>query len=538
MQRRACLPLAGAVFAVLLCAVGLEGEAQAQFGPPTVANVNPNTGPMQGGTSVTITGTNFSEVTAVRFGSNAAGSFIVNSTTQITATSPAGIGTVDVTVTTPGGTSVPSTADQFTYVPAPAPAPTVTNVNPNTGPTSGGTSVTITGTNFSGATAVRFGSNAAGSFTVDSATQVTATSPAGVGTVDVTVTTAGGTSAISSSDRFTYVTNVNGPVGTTTALSSSQNPSSFGQPVKFAAKVTGLSPTGSVSLFDGGVQIGTGTLAAGTASFTISSLAVGSHSLTAQYVGDPNNAASTSAALIQTVNVPTDSIKLRAMQVSVTPMIAQMSGQAIVGAIDYAIDAGFSENPQALTPNGAGFSFQTPLGQPAAAPTGSGGNRTEGRVRVSVGGGTQRRVQVTAGSLANGLQGGNGAPPGTRLIDMPVMPLPPGSGMPPIGETQFSSDELAAQFAFGTTPLQIGNIVQRFGLTIVAQETIGTLGRPVYTLRIANGQSVREVISRVEAAGLPVAVQPKYAYRLTQDRNNPNADLGDPAQYIVNKFHL
>ena len=254
MQRRACLPLAGAVFAVLLCAVGLEGEAQAQFGPPpTVANVNPNTGPMQGGTSVTITGTNFSEVTAVRFGSNAAGSFIVNSTTQITATSPAGIGTVDVTVTTPGGTSATSTADQFTYVPAPALAPTVTNINPNTGPTSGGSSVTITGTNFSGATAVRFGSNAAGSFTVDGATQITATSPAGVGTVDVTVTTAGGTSAISSGDRFTY-----GLVGTTTALSSSQNPSSFGQPVKFAVKVTGLSPTGSVSLLDGGVQIGTG----------------------------------------------------------------------------------------------------------------------------------------------------------------------------------------------------------------------------------------------------------------------------------------
>ena len=312
LQRRACVPLAGAVFAVLLCAVGLEGEAQAQFGPPTV-----------------------------------------------------------------------------------------TNVNPNTGPTSGGTSVTITGTNFSGATAVRFGSNAAGSFTVDSATQITATSPAGVGTVDVTVTTAGGTSAISSGDRFTY-----GLVGTTTALSSSQNPSSFGQPVQFAVKVTGLSPTGSVSLFDGGTQVGTGTLAAGTASFSISSLAVGSHSLTAQYSGDPNNAASTSAALIQTVNVPTDSIKLREMQVSVTPMIAQISGQAIVGAIDHAIDAGFSENPQALTPNGAGFSFQIGLGQPAAAPTGSGGNRTEGRVRVSAGGGTQRAVQVTAGSLANGLQGG------------------------------------------------------------------------------------------------------------------------------------
>ena len=79
MRRRACLPLAGAVFAVLLCAVGLEGEAQAQFGPPTVTNVNPNTGPTSGGTSVTISGTNFSDVTAVRFGSNAAGSFTVDS---------------------------------------------------------------------------------------------------------------------------------------------------------------------------------------------------------------------------------------------------------------------------------------------------------------------------------------------------------------------------------------------------------------------------------------------------------------------------
>src|SRR5262249_37514943 len=97
-QRRACVPLAAAVFVVLLCAVGLEGKAQAQFVPPTVTNVNPNTGPTSGGTSVTITGANFSEVTAVRFGSNAAGSFRVDSATQITATSPAGVGTVDVTV--------------------------------------------------------------------------------------------------------------------------------------------------------------------------------------------------------------------------------------------------------------------------------------------------------------------------------------------------------------------------------------------------------------------------------------------------------
>src|SRR5256884_8904493 len=135
MQRRACLPLAGAVFAVLLCAVGLEGEAQAQFGPPTVASVNPNTGPMQGGTSVTITGTNFSGATAVRFGSNAAGSFTVDSATQITATSPTGVGTVDITVTTEGGRTSPnSTADHSPHLPAP-PAP---HPNPTTRPTPAG----------------------------------------------------------------------------------------------------------------------------------------------------------------------------------------------------------------------------------------------------------------------------------------------------------------------------------------------------------------------------------------------------------------
>ena len=67
---------------MLLCAVGLEGKAQAQSSEPTVTNVNPNTGPTSGGTSVTITGTNFSGATAVSFGSNAAASFTVNSATQ------------------------------------------------------------------------------------------------------------------------------------------------------------------------------------------------------------------------------------------------------------------------------------------------------------------------------------------------------------------------------------------------------------------------------------------------------------------------
>jgi hypothetical protein len=79
----------------------------------------------------------------------------------------------------------------------------VTAVSPNTGPAAGGTSVIITGTNLSSATAVKFGGNTA-AITANSATSITATAPAGSGTVDVTVTTAGGTSTTSSADHFTY----------------------------------------------------------------------------------------------------------------------------------------------------------------------------------------------------------------------------------------------------------------------------------------------------------------------------------------------
>ncbi|MDR6769124.1 hypothetical protein J2W88_004432, partial [Acidovorax delafieldii] len=147
----------------------------------------------------------------------------MNSATQITATAPAGTGTVDVRVTTPIGTSATSAADQYTYVAA----PTVTSISPTAGPTGGGTSVVITGTNFTGATAVSFGATAATGFTVNSATQITATAPAGsAGTVDVRVTTTGGTSATSAADQYTYVA-----APTVTSISPTAGPTGGGTSV-------------------------------------------------------------------------------------------------------------------------------------------------------------------------------------------------------------------------------------------------------------------------------------------------------------------
>jgi hypothetical protein len=169
---------------------------------PVVTGVSPTAGPSTGGTSVTVSGSGFTGASAVKFGGTAASGFTVNSDSSITATAPAGSGTVDVTVTTTGGTSATGAPDQYTYVPAPS----VSSVSPTTGSTNGGASVSISGSNFTGATAVSFGSTPATSFTVNGAGSISATAPAhAAGTVDVTVTTTGGTSPTGASDHFTYV---------------------------------------------------------------------------------------------------------------------------------------------------------------------------------------------------------------------------------------------------------------------------------------------------------------------------------------------
>ncbi|BDV44551.1 fibronectin type III [Geotalea uraniireducens] len=116
---------------------------------------------------------------------------------------------VDITQGSSGGgvgNSTSLTGFVVADYPALPPTPAVTGISPTSGPTAGGTSVIITGTGLSGASAVKFGANNATSYTVDSASQITATAPAGTaGTVDVTVTTAGGTSATTASDQFTYL---------------------------------------------------------------------------------------------------------------------------------------------------------------------------------------------------------------------------------------------------------------------------------------------------------------------------------------------
>src|SRR5882672_814329 len=180
--------------------------------PPTIASFAPSSGPV--GTSVTINGTKFTGATAVRFNGTSA-SFTVNSASAITATVPAGAATGPISGTNPAGTA--SSSSSFTVINP----PTIASFTPASGPV--GTSVTINGTNFTTATAVRFNGTSAG-FTVNSASAITATVPAGAATGPISVTNPAGTA--SSAGSFTVINPptiasfapASGPVGTSVTI--------------------------------------------------------------------------------------------------------------------------------------------------------------------------------------------------------------------------------------------------------------------------------------------------------------------------------
>jgi alpha-tubulin suppressor-like RCC1 family protein len=207
---------------------------------PAVSGVSPSSGPAAGGTAVTIAGSGFTQASAVHFGAAEATSFNVESDGSIRAVTPEGTGTVDVTVTTPGGTSPPQAGDLFVY----RPVPSVTSVAPTSGPAGGGTTVTIAGSGFTAASAVHFGSAEATSFTVESDGSITAVSPAGTGTVDITVTTPGGTSAKSAADLYKYRPTVTG-------LSPSSGPEAGGTTVTITGSGFVVGTTGTNFAFGG-----------------------------------------------------------------------------------------------------------------------------------------------------------------------------------------------------------------------------------------------------------------------------------------------
>ena len=170
--------------------------------PAAVTAVLPNSAPVAGGNTVIIHGTSLGSPTAVNFGTTPATSFKSLTANSISAVVPAGVSgsTVDVHVVTAGGRSPTNPpGDQLTYTNGPI----VTGVSPNTATPAGGTTVTISGLQLNGATGVNFGPNP-GTITADSATSITATSPAGTGVVNVVVTAGGIASLTNILNSFNY----------------------------------------------------------------------------------------------------------------------------------------------------------------------------------------------------------------------------------------------------------------------------------------------------------------------------------------------
>src|SRR5216683_246961 len=247
---------------------------------PMVSKISPMNGPATGGTSVMITGINFTGATSVSFGSTPASSITFISDMQITAVSPAGCGTVDVTVTTQSGTSAKSKADLFTYISS---TPTVAYINPSSGPTTGGTSVTITGSGFMCTTTVSFGSTATSDFKVDSDTQITVVSPPGSGIVDVTVTTPSGTSSTTYDDQFDYIP----PPPTVTGIDPNNGPATGG----ISVTITGTGFTSDASVLFGSTPASGITFISDTKITAISPPGCGIANVT---VSTPNGTSATS----------------------------------------------------------------------------------------------------------------------------------------------------------------------------------------------------------------------------------------------------
>jgi Concanavalin A-like lectin/glucanases superfamily/Bacterial Ig-like domain (group 3)/IPT/TIG domain len=291
---------------------------------PKVTGLSVPGGSTAGGNAVDILGEGLADVTSVHFGANASVHVQPLSPYAVVAVAPAGTnGTVDVTVSGLGGTSATAEGDHYTYS-APsvtANSPVVESVAPSSGPLSGGTVVTITGSHLAGAFLVEFGGTSSTQVTPISGNEVRAVAPAAAfpERVDVTVTTSSGGSAPTLADTFTYGSPPP-PVATGVTLTPSESVAARGQTVTLKSTVAPTDGGGSVAFYaDGsttplgncGAQALTLNGSAYQASCSTSSLALGSHALSATYSGDASYAGSSGGANVSITRNAEEEAKIK-----------------------------------------------------------------------------------------------------------------------------------------------------------------------------------------------------------------------------------
>ena len=173
---------------------------------PTVTALSPTTGPTAGGTTVQVTGTDLIGTYKVFLGNTPVTDFTVVDDTHLTLTTPPRpAGVTNLRVWTPSAPSPAAPGNRFEYKAPPAPA--ITDITPDRGTMAGGKVITVTGTGFTGTTAVKLAKTGpSATFTVESDTTLQVTTPASnnAGPTYVRITTPRGTNPQSNSAIYTY----------------------------------------------------------------------------------------------------------------------------------------------------------------------------------------------------------------------------------------------------------------------------------------------------------------------------------------------
>ena len=394
----------------------------------TVTSIEPNFGAPDLTQAVTIRGTGFTGASGVKIGNNYATDVVVVSDGLITATTPTGTeGPASVEVVVPLGSSDPNAL--YTY--GSAPAPTVSLVTPSTGPVAGGQSVTITGTGFTGATAVTIGGNAVRSFNVDTPTQITATTPTGTaGSASVVVTTPGGGS--DPNTLYTYGSALSA------TLSGSLPTLTVGTAATAFTPVTGSGGTSPYSY-----ALNAGTLPSGLSLATDGKItgiptASGAFTFTIKVTDGASPPQTVTQAVTLTVNAATLSATLSGslptLTVGASASFTPVTGSGGTAPYRYAMDA--------TTPLPAGLSINGATGEISGTPTGA---LTGGTYKVNVSD-SSVPAQTVQRSFALAV-----SPPATTTISLQATPINPA-----VGQTVVLSATMGASAATGTVTFRDG----------------------------------------------------------------------------------
>ncbi|MDP2273398.1 MAG: IPT/TIG domain-containing protein [Archangium sp.] len=316
------------------------------FDELVVTSFTPRTGPLAGGTEVTIAGQGFTADTQVLFGTLSSPLITFVSATQLKAVAPRGLlaDVVDLVVYNKNGVSTQRRG--YTY----QPEVRITGISPVTGAIAGGTVVTLTGTGFAGATAVRFGATDGTSVTVVSPTQVTAVTPAAaVGAVDVTITAPAGT--WTSRKAFTYFD----PAGPFAVLGLSPRLIRAGDTVQLTGQAL---DQGALTVTIGGVTAIVGARTFSTAELTVPVRGA------APRISD---VVATGGSTLTLANAATWRIALT----SATPNSGPAAGGTVVALAGSAIPAGVDLNVGTFAATAVTVTNENTL--QLTTPTGSGG---------------------------------------------------------------------------------------------------------------------------------------------------------------------